>query len=118
MVLVNVARGATAIAADFHSVPTIHPPAANEAPIKGCVRTANAPGRLAAAVIVPEAASGNLTVSAPSSVTEGNSYPVTASWQGLTPGLKYLGTLTHHRRRPGAGRFTTHRGTSVFIDVP
>jgi hypothetical protein len=69
-------------------------------------------------VIVPEAASGNLTVSAPSSVTEGNSYPVTASWQGLTPGLKYLGTLTHHRRRPGAGRFTTHRGTSVFIDVP
>jgi hypothetical protein len=118
MVLVNVAGGATAIAADFHSVPTIHPPAANEAPIKGCVRTANAPGRLAAAVIVPEAASGNLTVSAPSSVTEGNSYPVTASWQGLTPGLKYLGTLTHHRLAapvPGSPRIGH---TSVFIDVP
>jgi subtilisin family serine protease len=68
--------------------------------------------------IVPEAASGNLTASAPSSVTEGNSYPVTASWQGLTPGLKYLGTLTHHRLAapvPGSPRIGH---TSVFIDVP
>jgi hypothetical protein len=69
--------------------------------------------------IVPEAASGNLTVSAPSSVTEGNSYPVTASWQGLTPGLKYLDTLTHHRLAapvpPGSPRIGH---TSVFIDVP
>jgi hypothetical protein len=68
--------------------------------------------------IVPEAASGNLTASAPSSVTEGNSYPVTASWQGLMPGLKYLGTLTHHRLAapvPGSPRIGH---TSVFIDVP
>jgi subtilisin family serine protease len=54
-----------------------------------------------------------------SSVRERNSYPVTASWQGLTPGLKYLGTLTHHRLAapvpPGSPR-VGH--TSVFIDVP
>jgi hypothetical protein len=46
MVLVNVAGGATDIAADFHSVPTIHPPAANEAPIKATWGLRMLPGGL------------------------------------------------------------------------
>jgi subtilisin family serine protease len=69
--------------------------------------------------VVPEAAAGNLTVSAPTSVAAGNTYPITASWSGLTAGVKYLGTLTHHRLAapvpPGSARIGH---TSVFIDVP
>ena len=69
--------------------------------------------------VVPEAAAGNLTVSAPTSVAAGNTYPITASWSGLTAGVKYLGTLTHHRLAapvpPGSPRIGH---TSVFIDVP
>ena len=69
--------------------------------------------------IVPEAASGNLTVSAPAAVSAGNTYVVSGSWAGLTPGIKYLGTLTHHRLAapvpPGSPRIGH---TSVFIDVP
>jgi subtilisin family serine protease len=68
--------------------------------------------------VVPEAAT-NLVVDAPTTVTAGNTYPVTASWSGLTPGRKYLGTITHHRLpapvAPGAARIGH---TSVFIDVP
>jgi hypothetical protein len=69
--------------------------------------------------IVPEAASGNLTVTAPATVVEGTNNLVSGTWSGLTPGLKYLGTLTHHRLpspvAPGAPRIGH---TSVFIDVP
>ena len=69
--------------------------------------------------IVPEPAAGNLTVSAPADVVAGNTYVVSGSWSGLTPGVKYLGTLTHHRIAapvpPGSPRIGH---TSVFIDVP
>ena len=69
--------------------------------------------------IVPEPAAGNLAVTAPATVEAGNNYTVTGSWSGLTPGLKYLGTLTHHRIAapvpPGSPRIGH---TSVFIDVP
>jgi hypothetical protein len=69
--------------------------------------------------IVPEAASGNLTVSAPASVTEGTNNVVSGSWSGLTPGVKYLGTLTHHRLVPPVAPGAPRIGhTSVFIDVP
>ena len=69
--------------------------------------------------IVPEAAAGNLTVSAPSTVTEGNAYTVTGGWSGLTPGRKYLGTLTHHRLAAPVPAGSPRIGhTSVFIDVP
>ena len=34
--------------------------------------------------IVPEAATGNLTVSAPANVVAGNTYVVSGSWSGLT----------------------------------
>ena len=69
--------------------------------------------------IVPEPAAGNLTVTAPPDVVAGNTYVVSGAWSGLTPGIKYLGTLTHHRLAapvpPGSPRIGH---TSVFIDVP
>jgi len=69
--------------------------------------------------IVPEPAAGNLTVTAPATVTAGNTYVVNGEWSGLTAGIKYLGTLTHHRIAapvpPGSPRIGH---TSVFIDVP
>ena len=69
--------------------------------------------------IVPEAAAGNLTVSAPTSVAAGNTYAITGSWSGLAPGRKYLGTLTHHRLAAPVPPGSTRIGhTSVFIDVP
>jgi hypothetical protein len=44
---------------------------------------------------------------------------VSGAWSGLTAGVKYLGTLTHHRIAapvpPGSVRIGH---TSVFIDVP
>jgi subtilisin family serine protease len=69
--------------------------------------------------IVPEAASGNLTVTAPADVVAGNTYVVSGSWSGLTPGVKYLGTLTHHRLAAPVPAGSPRIGhTSVFIDVP
>jgi subtilisin family serine protease len=69
--------------------------------------------------IVPEPAEGNLTVTAPSPVTAGNTYVVSGAWSGLTAGIKYLGTLTHHRLEapvpPGSPRIGN---TAVFIQVP
>ena len=69
--------------------------------------------------IVPEPAAGNLTVTAPATVVAGNTYVVSGEWSGLTAGIKYLGTLTHHRLAapvpPGSPRIGH---TSVFIDVP
>ena len=69
--------------------------------------------------VVPEPAAGNLTVTAPANVDAGNNYVVSGSWSGLTAGVKYLGTLTHHRIAapvpPGSARIGH---TSVFIDVP
>ena len=69
--------------------------------------------------IVPEADAGNLAVTAPSTVTAGNTYPITGTWSGLLAGRKYLGTLTHHRLAapvpPGSPRIGH---TSVFINVP
>ena len=69
--------------------------------------------------IVPEPAAGNLLVTAPATVEAGNTYQVTGSWSGLTAGVKYLGTLTHHRIAapvpPGSPRIGH---TSVFIEVP
>jgi subtilisin family serine protease len=69
--------------------------------------------------IVPDPAAGNLLVTAPATVEAGNTYQVTGSWSGLTAGVKYLGTLTHHRIAapvpPGSPRIGH---TSVFIDVP
>lgn len=69
--------------------------------------------------IVPEPAAGNLTVTAPANVVAGNTYVVSGAWSGLTAGVKYLGTLTHHRLTepvpPGSPRIGH---TSVFIDVP
>jgi len=44
---------------------------------------------------------------------------LTASWRDLTPGLKYLGTLTHHRLAAPVPAGSARIGhTSVFIDVP
>ena len=69
--------------------------------------------------IVPEPAAGNLTVTAPANVVGGNSYVVSGGWSGLTPGIKYLGTLTHHRLAPPVPAGAARIGhTSVFIDVP
>ena len=69
--------------------------------------------------IVPEPAAGNLTVTAEANVVAGNTYVVSGAWSGLTAGVKYLGTLTHHRIAapvpPGSVRIGH---TSVFIDVP
>jgi hypothetical protein len=67
---------------------------------------------------VPEASS-NMTVTGPATVIAGDNHTITVEWSGLTPGLKYLGTVTHHRLpapvAPGALRIAH---TSVFIDVP
>jgi hypothetical protein len=69
--------------------------------------------------IVPEPAAGNLTVSAPATVVAGNAYVVSGSWSGLTAGVKYLGTLTHHRIAAPVPAGSPRIGhTSVFIDVP
>ena len=69
--------------------------------------------------IVPEADAGNLMVTAPSSVTAGNTYPITGTWGGLAAGRVYLGTLTQHRLAAPVPAGSTRIGhTSVFIDVP
>jgi hypothetical protein len=67
--------------------------------------------------VVPDPAAGNMTVAFPPSVTAGTNNPVTVSWAGLTPGIKYLGTLTHHRVAPPITLATPRIGhTSVFIE--
>jgi subtilisin family serine protease len=69
--------------------------------------------------IVPEPAAGNLTVTAPTPVTAGNNYLVSGAWSGLTAGIKYLGTLTHHRLDAPVPAGSPRIGhTSVFIEVP
>ena len=68
--------------------------------------------------IVPEEAT-NMTVSGPASAVAGTNATIQVTWSGLTAGVKYLGTITHHRLAapvpPGAPRIAH---TSVFIDVP
>ncbi len=39
---------------------------------------------------------GNMTVTAPSSATLGDTATVIVDWSGLSTGLKYLGAVTHH----------------------
>jgi hypothetical protein len=69
--------------------------------------------------VVPEPAAGNLTVTAEANVVAGNNYVVSGSWSGLTAGVKYLGTLTHHRLAAPVPAGSPRIGhTSVFIDVP
>jgi hypothetical protein len=69
--------------------------------------------------VVPEAAAGNLAVTAPQNVTEGTNVLVSGSWSGLTAGVKYLGTITHHRLAAPVPAGTPRIGhTSVFIEVP
>jgi len=59
------------------------------------------------------------TAAGPATVVAGDNHTINVEWSGLTPGLKYLGTITHHRLpapvAPGSPRIAH---TSVFIDVP
>ena len=70
--------------------------------------------------IVSDAAAGNLTVTGPGSVTAGSTHTIQVDWSGLTPGIKYLGTITHHRLAAPvpAGAPQIAPQTVVFIDVP
>jgi hypothetical protein len=45
---------------------------------------------------VSQTDAGNLTVSAPAAATLGETASVGLAWTGLTPGTKYLGTVTYH----------------------
>jgi subtilase family protein/fibronectin type III domain protein/PA domain-containing protein/pre-peptidase len=66
--------------------------------------------------LLGEAAAGNLTVSGPSAATIGATASIGVTWSGLTPGLKYLGTVTHHATATPAG-YTDQLLGSVVVRI-
>jgi hypothetical protein len=68
---------------------------------------------------VTAANAGNMTVSAPSSATIGGTGNVTLSWNGLSTGTRYLGTVTYHNVAAPAGYDDGRIGTTlVSVNVP